>query len=190
MSGENAHETDGAPPDSSAGRMNSGLAALAQAAALCCREEPLFLPPPPTTPFEQTSRYNKHARDSPPGSSHGASPTHKRTRSIPTLPIPTYAQRGPDLPPIFATSLPASPLTIPPLSTFTSFAGSGCCCGLRCACPGCVEHRGAEHASDDREDCPGCGSCVDYDGGVELPAQPLVTRMTAALPPLDVRYPA
>ncbi|KAI0960939.1 hypothetical protein AcV7_000176 [Taiwanofungus camphoratus] len=91
--------------------------------------------------------------------------------------------RGPDLPPIlypYSNSLTsasegASPSPtfpdIPPLSTIASLAGSGCCCGLQCSCPGCVEHRGAEHVSEDFNDCDdGCGTCVDNDGGIELPS--------------------
>jgi len=60
--------------------------------------------------------------------------------------------------------------TMPPMSTITSIAGSGCTCGVRCACPGCVEHRGTEYASKDRRDCAdGCGTCIDHQSGVALP---------------------
>lgn len=56
---------------------------------------------------------------------------------------------------------------IPPLSTFASLAGSGCTCGLRCACPGCLEHRGLENASSSHRDCAdGCGSCIDEESVV------------------------
>lgn len=59
---------------------------------------------------------------------------------------------------------------MPPLSTIASLAGSGCTCGVQCACPGCLEHRGAEHASKDRKDCAnGCGTCVDHSIGIALP---------------------
>ena len=41
---------------------------------------------------------------------------------------------------------------------------------MQCGCPGCIEHRGAEHASKDRRDCAdGCGTCVDYRSGIALP---------------------
>jgi len=74
---------------------------------------------------------------------------------------------GPQLPPIQDAStslrLPAVNFpVIPPLKTIASLAGSGCTCGLQCACPGCVEHRGVEHASPTRKNCAdGCGTCVD-----------------------------
>ena len=59
---------------------------------------------------------------------------------------------------------------MPPISVMTSLAGSGCTCGLECRCPGCVQHRGSDHASKDHKDCAdGCGSCIDYAGGIELP---------------------
>ncbi|PFH54695.1 hypothetical protein AMATHDRAFT_72457 [Amanita thiersii Skay4041] len=52
--------------------------------------------------------------------------------------------------------------TMPPISTIASIAGSGCTCGLQCACPGCIEHRGPEHVSPYRRSCAdGCGTCVD-----------------------------
>ena len=66
--------------------------------------------------------------------------------------------------------------TIPPISIMTSLAGSGCTCGLYCACPGCVEHRGEEHASKHRADCAdGCGTCVDWQAGIGLPATTQLT---------------
>ncbi|RDB28549.1 hypothetical protein Hypma_015071 [Hypsizygus marmoreus] len=60
--------------------------------------------------------------------------------------------------------------TMPSISTIASIAGSGCTCGVQCACPGCVEHRGSEHASKSRRDCAdGCGTCVDHTAGIALP---------------------
>ncbi|TFK76662.1 hypothetical protein BDN72DRAFT_806673 [Pluteus cervinus] len=77
---------------------------------------------------------------------------------------------GPHLPPILMAddqpslalnSVPEFPV-MPPISTLSSFAGSGCTCGFHCACPGCVEHRGRANAAGDRNDCgEGCGNCVD-----------------------------
>ncbi|KAF8845483.1 copper-fist-domain-containing protein [Paxillus ammoniavirescens] len=81
-----------------------------------------------------------------------------------------------ELPPILAGStfsgtIPDFPV-IPPLSTIKSIAGSGCTCGFRCTCPGCIEHRGLEHAEKDHKDCTeGCGHCVDHTTGIELPSQ-------------------
>ncbi|KAJ7785677.1 copper fist DNA binding domain-containing protein [Mycena metata] len=134
----------------------SGLATLAQAAALCCSA----VPPPKTAPSKrQTTR---------PNSPNHAS--HKRPKHI-----NTERPTGPDLPPIFydeASPSPSIPFfeVMPPMSKITSLAGSGCTCGLECACPGCVEHRGPEYVAKDRPSCAdGCGTCVDARAGLALP---------------------
>ncbi|KZT08911.1 uncharacterized protein LAESUDRAFT_565467 [Laetiporus sulphureus 93-53] len=90
---------------------------------------------------------------------------------IPELPPLLYMGGDPSASPSLGRpTLPVFP-PIPPLSEITSLAGSGCCCGVQCACPGCVEHRGEEHASEDFDDCDdACGTCVDYEGGFELPS--------------------
>ncbi|KAF9229737.1 copper-fist-domain-containing protein [Gyrodon lividus] len=102
-----------------------------------------------------------------------------------------------ELPPILAGSatspgtVPDFPV-IPPLSTIKSIAGSGCTCGLRCTCPGCIEHRGLEHAQKDHKDCSdGCGHCVDHTAGIGLPGEDtssggslvdIISAYTASLP--------
>jgi hypothetical protein len=104
----------------------------------------------------------------------------KRRKHPPLANQRQYPVRGPALPPILLPSpsfsshqVPDFP-TIPPISTIASIAGSGCTCGLHCACPGCVEHRGEEHASKDRSECSSsCGDCVDWQGGIELPVATL-----------------
>lgn len=80
-----------------------------------------------------------------------------------------------DLPPILAdpsglpSRVPDFPV-MPPLAAIKSIAGSGCTCGLHCACPGCTEHRPPMYVSKDRRGCmDGCGDCVDYSSGVALP---------------------
>ncbi|KAF7319729.1 Copper-fist domain-containing protein [Mycena kentingensis (nom. inval.)] len=140
-----------------ASRPGAGLDALANAAAAaCCAPAPA-----PSTSKRQTSRPN--------------SPTHKRSKHK-----HSHAQRappGPALPPLLYSDSSPSPtiptfgtIPMPPMSTITSLAGSGCTCGLECACPGCVEHRGPEHADPTRASCAdGCGTCVDSNAGVGLP---------------------
>lgn len=100
------------------------------------------------------------------------SPSHKRSKRNNPASLP---QRGPDLPPIHLLSeSESSPHysipdfdTMPPMSIITSLAGSGCTCGVRCACPGCVEHRGNQHAAKDRTSCAdGCGTCIDSSSSV------------------------
>ncbi|KAG2160188.1 copper fist DNA binding domain-containing protein [Suillus bovinus] len=84
-----------------------------------------------------------------------------------------------DLPPIHIYTLTSTPPsssmtvpefpTIPPFSAVNSIAGSGCTCGLRCACPGCVEHRGPVHALKEHKDCAeGCINCIDHSAGIDL----------------------
>lgn len=101
--------------------------------------------------------------------------------------------RGPDLPPLLNISLyfpgdaqsstssspPTFPMPdIPPLSEIAQLAGTGCCCGVQCACPGCVQHRGQAHTSPDFKDCKdGCGTCVDNEGGIELPVTSVFGRV-------------
>ncbi|KAJ7674425.1 hypothetical protein B0H17DRAFT_988242 [Mycena rosella] len=149
---------DSAPPSVEAA--GTGLATLARAAALCCSADSHPAPPrKASAPKRQTSR---------PASPNHAS--HKRPKHI-----STERAVGPDLPPILfneSTPSPSIPTfaTMPPMSTITSLAGSGCTCGLECACPGCVEHRGPEHAAKDRKSCAdGCGTCVDARAGIALP---------------------
>lgn len=60
---------------------------------------------------------------------------------------------------------------MPPMSTIASLAGSGCTCGVQCACPGCVEHRGSEYAAKDLNDCCAdgqCQTCIDNESGHAL----------------------
>lgn len=83
---------------------------------------------------------------------------HKRVKSVVSDIQPRH-----ELPPIFSptpfpTSLPSFP-TMPPLSAVASLAGSGCTCGLTCACPDCEEHPGPQASSH----CcgKGCNHCVD-----------------------------
>lgn len=64
--------------------------------------------------------------------------------------------------------------TIPSISTITSLAGTGCTCGFECSCPGCVEHRGPQHASTSgSKDCASgpCENCVDSTLDARLNAQ-------------------
>lgn len=60
---------------------------------------------------------------------------------------------------------------MPPMSTIASLAGSGCTCGVQCACPGCVEHRGPEYAAKDLNNCCAdgqCQTCIDHKSGHAL----------------------
>lgn len=154
------------------------LASLARAAAMYCGGPPTLAEQrsiarpvlEAKAPHQNTKRQGSRPSTPP----HSLHKRHKRGGSNPhpNTPVP-----GPSLAPLLYTSspthheMPQFPV-IPPISTMTSLAGSGCTCGLYCACPGCVEHRGEEHALKDRPDCASgkCGNCVDRRAGVELPA--------------------
>jgi hypothetical protein len=78
---------------------------------------------------------------------------------------------GPDLAPIrmspsspFSPPIPDFP-SMPSMSEISSIAGSGCTCGVLCACPGCVEHTtGTGKRCGD-----GCGACIDHSIEAALP---------------------
>lgn len=199
-------------------RPESGLAALAAAAALCSDHHPSHVNHETLSP-RQTSTTDDHTRGAqqqqcvasatsqpPKHLPHHSSPEahtlwrkrHRTNSDEADLPVTSRfpAQddnRGPQLPPLryYSTSedppyangpVPTFP-PIPSLSQIVSIAGSGCCCGVECACPGCVEHRGPAHASKELPDCAdGCETCVDNLGGVSLPS-PLLSSTANTGPP-------
>jgi hypothetical protein len=73
---------------------------------------------------------------------------------------------------------------MPPMSTISMIAGSGCTCGFQCSCLGCVEHRGIEHVSKDHGSCAdgACTTCVD-PRLAELPLQPSSSTLTYSTSP-------
>ncbi|KAL1667236.1 hypothetical protein GGF50DRAFT_98342 [Schizophyllum commune] len=149
----------------------------------------------PTSPTQQSMEPSKHASSRPPSPKHkrakvaqpGSCCAHKRaskdhsTSPGPTLPPLLLDGRSPlDAPspspfegssllaPSTATPYPFPDLpqfTLPHFTTLTSLAGSGCTCGVDCTCPGCSEHRGAEHVTHTHADCKegNCIHCVDGD---------------------------
>ncbi|KAF9072670.1 copper fist DNA binding domain-containing protein [Rhodocollybia butyracea] len=136
---------------------STGLATLAQAAALCCSTE------------ATTSRKSFRSPSS------VQLPSQKRAKHVHHNHNNTP---GPELPPfLFDTSSPSPSANavdfgfMPPINEIASLAGTGCTCGVECSCPGCVEHRGTEHADPEREDCVDgpCGTCVDNHQGIGLP---------------------
>ncbi|KAJ6519225.1 copper fist DNA binding domain-containing protein [Mycena sanguinolenta] len=147
----------------------TGLATLARAAALCCSTDPA---PSSAGPRKTTASKRQTSRPSSPNHH-----SHKRPKHI-----SIERSVGPDLAPIlYDESFPSPSIpsfeVMPPMSTITSLAGSGCTCGLECACPGCVEHRGPEHAAKDRPSCAdGCGTCVDARAGLALPGYEASSR--------------
>ncbi|KAA1468422.1 hypothetical protein DENSPDRAFT_464247 [Dentipellis sp. KUC8613] len=180
-----AASPDPEPSSAADENMSNGLATLARAAAaLCCDDtpepdtpstkSPTPAPAPPSTSASPPApRSCKHHRPPSPPLSHRS---HKRTRKSPSpgpalpplvLPPPDTTTQSSPYPYSYSHPYPYSaPSTaMPPFSTLTSLAGSGCTCGLRCACAGCAEHRPAHpHGgeADGARDCgDGCGDCVD-----------------------------
>lgn len=151
--------TDGGSPASTPGSSSNGLAALAEAAALF---------------YDEISSISAQQSS---GSATVSSRLCCTKDTHPTDINPAISSARFDLPPVrihfpIPTSSSSSKIipefpVIPPFSAVSSIAGSGCTCGLRCACPDCTEHRGPVHASKDCAD--GCHHCVDYSSGVELP---------------------
>lgn len=166
---------------STAPAYSGGLDVLANAATLCTQNDDIT----PTVPDnEPPSTTVEPPRSCCQLSTKSSTSSKRKGRSSPSpTPPPSTKHRGPSLPPIYAplvhttpstasisTPIPEFP-TIPSLSSVAALAGSGCTCGFRCTCPGCVEHRGPQHASQEHGDCTdgNCATCVDYEGGVGLP---------------------
>ncbi|KAI0757645.1 hypothetical protein C8Q80DRAFT_1134738 [Daedaleopsis nitida] len=178
------HERVG-PSRPSKSRATDGLATLAQAALLCCggdfpttstsdkvSEAPL-MGSPRATPSGNESRKHTRSCCSSAVNSRPSSPKPKRSKPASTsAPSPhaihTSMSVHQHVPP------PHAPPAFPALSSLgstPSLEEAGCCCGTQCSCPGCLMHRGAEHAAKDYADCTDgeCRTCVDHEGGYALP---------------------
>ncbi|KAF9535781.1 hypothetical protein CPB83DRAFT_802372 [Crepidotus variabilis] len=158
----------------------TGLNALADAAATmqsCCSTLPVSSSLPEVPPT--TGRKSARPR-SPPSSHHGPNKRQRQEKSL----SGHVTSSNLDLPPLLYDSaslvadassnssgtLPDFGFMAPPMSQITSLAGSGCTCGVQCACPGCTEHRGRGQANPDRRSCAdGCGTCIDHSLGMSLP---------------------
>ena len=180
----------------------NGLAALAQAAIVMGSSTETVPPKAPLDARIGTSSSSSSTRAGlermqslvPEGSS-SCPPSLARRRSSTIghqshqhLDTPRYAG--------LAFSAPPAPV-FPPvisLSAVTS-AVDTCYCGMQCACPGCLVHRGPQHASRVHKDCTAgeCATCVDHDGGTALPERALAysqggrASLAAVAPPLSSR---
>ena len=166
-----------------------GLTALARVAAM---HDAALLETPSSNLMKKPPHKFKRLHSRP-----GTPPLATRKRSSEIRHASHYS-KGPDLPPILpvpsSSQLPVSIpefASMPPMSEIASFAGSGCTCGLQCACPGCSEHRGSDNVAKDRRNCAdGCGTCIDYAETMikdkNLPNSDFLDRFfarAAALPP-------
>lgn len=135
------------------------LHALAHAASLQVIHE--RTPLQPSTALQHTKVARARA-PSPLGPSRKRSKRDSRTTDTPGPSLPPIRMAKPGHDTISPQPYPVFE-AMPPMSQIVSLAGSGCTCGVQCACPGCVEHRGPELASRDHRDCAdGCGTCVDH----------------------------
>ncbi|KAH9994387.1 copper fist DNA binding domain-containing protein [Russula vinacea] len=96
---------------------SDGLETLARAAAAVLISSPL------------TPRHAANQITSSPGANEHASPSRSHH--------PSEIGISPTSSP---TPIPGPAPVVPPFSTFTTLAGSGCTCGLTCQCPGCPTH--------------------------------------------------
>ncbi|KAJ3576272.1 hypothetical protein NP233_g534 [Leucocoprinus birnbaumii] len=160
------------PTDKSATESTGDLATLAHVATMsCCDSSTNCLAPSlpsglarrnnPRTPHQGSNKRAKHHHD------HNHT-KHRQTPS-PALELPPIQTSSESLP-LLPNEVPDFGF-MPPISTITSLAGSGCTCGVECACPGCIEHRGPKHAATDLDDCTDghCASCIDNQSGIALP---------------------
>lgn len=158
--------------------LTTGLSALADAAATiqscCSSSSPSEASLLPSTTFRMVKKPSR------PRSPMDTQPKKRRRHEK----HPSTDSSGFDLPPLLygpvpldldssqngLGNLPDFGFMAPPMSLISSLAGSGCTCGVQCACPGCAEHRGSHHASHDRRSCgDGCGTCIDPSLGLALP---------------------
>ncbi|KAJ7216754.1 kinase-like domain-containing protein [Mycena rebaudengoi] len=72
--------------------------------------------------------------------------------------------QGPDLPPSPTFAV------MPPMSTITSLAGSGCTCGFECGCADCGPGHAAKYRAGGADRCK---ACVDAHTSIVLPAHEL-----------------
>ena len=124
---------------------SDGLDALARAAALFSSAVGSCSPAPYSQQIEPVSFPDAGERASP----TPVLPPAKR----PCSPVPTSTPVL-DLPPLLFPDISRPATVVPPFSTFTTLAGSGCTCGLTCQCPDCHSNAKSSTGGD-------CMNCVD-----------------------------
>ncbi|KAF9034182.1 copper-fist-domain-containing protein [Hymenopellis radicata] len=179
----------------------TGLDALVQAVEMFEHQSDIPHPPKARVIARPNSPQRKRRKTNPTSpqmkshpSTHSHSHTHSHAHhhphdeSVQLPPINVLEFQGVDSVPTFAT--------MPSISEITSIAGSGCTCGVECGCPGCVEHRGADHALPEHGVCTdgSCRTCVDNHQGVELPQAGVLHNFFALAaklpePPKRLGYP-
>ncbi|KAH9060801.1 copper fist DNA binding domain-containing protein [Lactarius vividus] len=123
---------------------SDGLETLARAAALFSST---------ITPHSPAHHAQQIELASFPGAS--PTPTPSLSKKHPS-PAPTSSPVL-DLPPLLFPEISRPTTVVPPFSTFTTLAGSGCTCGLTCRCPDCSTH----HSNGESSAGGDCMNCVD-----------------------------
>ncbi|TDL28952.1 hypothetical protein BD410DRAFT_781511 [Rickenella mellea] len=170
----------GSSSTSSSEVFSDGLSALAHVAACCAPVEPtpplsLSRPPPIASSNRGRNRINcPHGHSN--NSSKAAKTTSKKAKTVITVPAlrPLLAS-----PPSGDAGRHEQPIFPAPSASSAAFGYSStdhCGCGQRCLCPGCTLHQGGESSNPGEPDAHvgcthECATCVDHEGGVELPGQ-------------------
>ncbi len=127
-----------------------GLETLARAAAAVLFSSALTPQTPPIRSASASfSAADEHVS---PGPFHPHSSDETATATCPSptsTPTPVL-----DLPPLLFPEGPGPTPVVPPFSTFTTLAGSGCTCGLTCQCPDCTSHH--PRPGVNTQDCMNC----------------------------------
>ena len=143
-----AHMSPNGNNNASAQVTSDGLETLARAAAAV-----LLSPLTPRSSIHPKQITSPLANDPSPCRSRHSSDTATSHTSAPTPVL--------DLPPLVFPEVAGPTPVVPPFSTFTTLAGTGCTCGLTCQCPGCPTHHSRPSVDSRNAQAQDCVTCVD-----------------------------
>jgi hypothetical protein len=124
---------------------SDGLETLARAAAIFSSTITPCSPAHHSEQIEPVSFTSEHTSPA-----LALSPSRQPPTPAPTSPLVL------DLPPLLFPELSRPTTVLPPFSTFSTLAGSGCTCGLTCQCPDCPSHSNTKPGAGGD-----CMNCVD-----------------------------
>ena len=127
---------------------SDGLETLARAAAAVLLSP---LTPRSSIPKQISSFSGANDHTSPSRSPHSSDTATSHTSTPPVL----------NLPPLIFPEVPGPTPVVPPFSTFSTLAGTGCTCGLTCQCPGCTTHHSRPGVGSRNAQAQDCMTCVD-----------------------------
>ncbi len=155
----------------------SGLLTLASAAAAleCCSKSS-------SNPTQTSSTASVKRPARPRSLKNSSSTSSKRSRQEKRSCVSAHSHNL-QLPPLLYTSSSTSTSQdlslaampdfgfMPPIDQIASLAGSGCTCGVQCACPSCAEHNQNGCTDTGKRNCAdGCGTCIDPSLQFSLPS--------------------